>query len=383
MELKDYKPIYDGDRYCLMCRHVCPVERVTKREATSPHGWALLIASVDRGLVEWNEETVDTLYKCADCGLCQANCATDRPLPATIVAARAAVVKEGAMPQSVLELEEKLQLWGNPYGEVSDGAGMMGSGNDGEGDASNRVGLFVGAATYFGRPQTVEAAQALLNVMGYGYALLSMGRSSVYLPYTVGLWDVARALAQQTLDEIEAAGVTQVITLSKEDAHAFKNVYPEIGVAVPEEVRVMEFTAWLAAMVEQGDMRLEARDLSGVVYHDPCHTPRLLETAAPTRTLVEALTGYKVGELFWKERHASPCGAIGGFEFTQVELAESLAQARIAEARAAGASIILTEDPRCAAHLSKYAEEMPVVNLIELVAERVPSTEYRVPSAEC
>ncbi|HYO51160.1 MAG TPA: (Fe-S)-binding protein, partial [Chloroflexia bacterium] len=337
MELKDYKPIYDGDRYCLMCRHVCPVERVTKREATSPHGWALLIASVDRGLVGWNEETVDTLYKCADCGLCQANCATDRPLPATIVAARAAVVNEGAMPPSVGEIEEKLRRWGNPYGEVlEDGADMQG----GRVDASIRVGLFVGAATWLGRPQTVDAAQALLNAMGYGHALLSMGRSSVYLPYTVGLWDVARTLAQQTLDEIKAAGVTQVITLSKEDAHAFKNVYPEIGVAVPEELQVVEFAAWLAAMVEQGDLRLEAKDLSGVVYHDPCHTPRLLETAAPTRTLVEALTGGKAGELFWKERHAAPCGAIGGFEFTQVELAASLAQARIAEARAAGARML-------------------------------------------
>ncbi|HYO50735.1 MAG TPA: (Fe-S)-binding protein [Chloroflexia bacterium] len=370
MELRDYKPIYDGDRYCLMCRHVCPVERVTKREATSPHGWALLIASVDRGLVGWNEETVDTLYKCADCGLCQANCATDRPLPATIVAARAAVVKERVMPQSVVEMDEKLRMWGNPYGEVSEGDDTQGRVNDGGVEASSRVGLFVGAATRFGRPQTVEAAQALLNAMGYRRVLLSMGRSSVYLPYTVGLWDTARTLAQQTLDEIKAAGVTQVLTLSKEDAHAFKSVYPEIGVAVPEELQVVEFTAWLAAMVDQGNLRLEVRDLTGAVYHDPCHTPRLLETAAPTRRLVEALAGYKVGELFWKERHASPCGAIGGFEFTQVELAKSLAQARIAEARAAGASMLLTEDPRCAAHLSKYAEEMPVVNLIALVAER-------------
>ena len=44
----------DNCRYCLMCRHVCPVERVTKREATSPHGWALLIASVQRGLLAWD-----------------------------------------------------------------------------------------------------------------------------------------------------------------------------------------------------------------------------------------------------------------------------------------------------------------------------------------
>ena len=57
------------------------MERVTKREATSPHGWALLVASVKRGLLEWDADTVDTLYQCADCGLCQANCATTGPCP--------------------------------------------------------------------------------------------------------------------------------------------------------------------------------------------------------------------------------------------------------------------------------------------------------------
>src|SRR6476661_4543540 len=114
----DYTSIINGDRYCLMCRHACPVERMTKREATSPHGWALLIASVERELVGWDIDTVDTLYQCADCGLCQANCATNRPLPATIVAARASVVEQGAMPASVVQLNERLRDWGNPYGEA-------------------------------------------------------------------------------------------------------------------------------------------------------------------------------------------------------------------------------------------------------------------------
>ncbi len=113
---QEYIPIYDGDRYCLMCRHVCPVTRMTKREATSPHGWALLVASVNRGLLKWDADTVDTLYQCSNCGTCEAHCATDRPLPAAIIAARAEVVRQGAAPASVSELDAKLREWGNPYG---------------------------------------------------------------------------------------------------------------------------------------------------------------------------------------------------------------------------------------------------------------------------
>src|SRR5262245_28736880 len=125
----DYTPIYEGDRYCLMCRWACPVERVTKREATSPHGWALLVASQRRGLIAWDADAVDTLYQCADCGLCQANCATDRPLPAAIVAARATVVEQGAAPESVRQLDERLRRWGNPYAEIA--AGEHPCGGDG------------------------------------------------------------------------------------------------------------------------------------------------------------------------------------------------------------------------------------------------------------
>ncbi len=106
----------EGCRFCLMCRHVCPVTRVTFNEATSPHGWALEIASVRRGLLEWNAETTNLLYQCADCGLCNAFCVTDQPLPQAIVAARAEVVAGGHAPASVAAVDAALRQWGNPYG---------------------------------------------------------------------------------------------------------------------------------------------------------------------------------------------------------------------------------------------------------------------------
>src|SRR5512135_3743401 len=126
-----------------MCRHVCPVERVTKPEATTPHDWALLIASVIRGSLQWDADTVDTLYQCSDCANCQANCATDRPLPAALKAARAEVVRVGKQPASVRELERKLREWGNPYGPPPAAPSALGP---------SEVGLYVSAAAHFLRP---------------------------------------------------------------------------------------------------------------------------------------------------------------------------------------------------------------------------------------
>ncbi len=54
-------PTTENCRYCLMCRHVCPVGHVTRLETLTPHGWGLTIESVKRNLLEWNDETIDLL----------------------------------------------------------------------------------------------------------------------------------------------------------------------------------------------------------------------------------------------------------------------------------------------------------------------------------
>ncbi len=363
MTRRDYTPIYDGDRYCLMCRHVCPVERITKREATSPHGWALLIASVQRGLLDWDADSVDTLYQCADCGLCQANCATDRPLPAAIVAARAAVVEAGKGPQAVSELDVRLRAAGHPY------AGPAPTWADDAAEPAT-VGLFVGAATVWERPATVTAALELLRAAGVTARLLSAARSGIYLPYTVGLWDTARRLGEATLAEIAAAGVGTVLTLCKEDAQAFAHVYPEIGLTLPDGVAVVEFSDWLAAQVAEDRLHFTAQERGAIAYHDPCHTPRLPQTGA-ARRLVAALTGAPPVELFWRGQRAAPCGALGGFPFTAPALGAALAGERLTAARAAGATLLVTDDPQCTAHLARHADGIEVGNLIELAAAQL------------
>ena len=73
-------------RFCWMCRHACPVGHVTQRETLTPHAWALTIdVGASAGPLTWSPDAADVLYACADCGLCQAHCVTDQPLPDAIV----------------------------------------------------------------------------------------------------------------------------------------------------------------------------------------------------------------------------------------------------------------------------------------------------------
>ncbi len=354
-------PITNGCRYCLMCRHVCPVGRTTKREANTPHGWALLIASVDRGQMRWDAEAVDTLYECADCGLCQSFCVTDRPLPAAIVAARAHVVASGAAPPTVAEIDARLRQWGNPYRDVVPLAV----------NASSGTVLFAGAAAQHLRPQTLAAARRLLEALEIGHVLIGVGRSSAYLPYTLGLWDTARSLAQATLDEMVTSGCRRVIVLTAEDVHVFKNVHRELGLIWPEGVEVFELTALLAEAIEAGTLHFRSLDRA-LTYHDPAHTPRLPARTPAARKLIAALTTEPLREMFWRERRAAPGGAVGGLAFTHPELAARMSRERLAEAAATGADMLVTEDPAALAHFAAHANgTIKVEGLFELLAERL------------
>lgn len=362
-KFEEYIPIYEGDRFCLMCGQACPVRRATKSEATSPHGWALLISSVRRGMLTWNAETVDVLYHCADCGNCQGNCATDRPLPYAIQAARAEVVRSGHAPTSIKVIEDKLREWGNVYGpQTADDQPYRP-------DDSSPVVLFVGDSAYFLKPEIITAAEKLLNAINVKATRFGAGRSSGYLPYTLGLWELAREMAKAVVNDLKSAGTTLVITLSAQDAHTLKHIYAELGIAIPQAVNVMTLVDVLA---NAGDtLRIKPRTSQSWTYHDPSQAIRLKHHSLNARVLGTQIMDSEPLEMLFRENLASPIGTSGGLEFTHPTLAEQLAQTRIQEARATGAEIILTDDPLDTATLGKYADGLTVLNLYQVLAEQI------------
>ena len=350
----------EGCRYCLMCRHVCPVTRVTHNEATSPHGWALEIASVRRGQLRWDAETVDLLYHCADCGLCQAFCVTDQPLPQAIVAARAEVVAAGHAARAVTAVDEALRRWGHPYEETAEKA---------EGAERAETMLFVGSAAWHRERDSLRAAQRLIDAVGLNHSLAAVGRSSGYLAYTLGLHDTARALARATVEEVGRAGCRRLVVLAPEQAHTLRTIYPLLGAPLPDGVEVVELTVLLAALLDEGRLKLRPAPID-LAYHDSCQTPRIDGRWRAPRRLLAALTTRPPREGFWREKRATPCGASGGLPWTQPDLAAGLARAALSDATRDGAQLIVTDAPACLAHLRAHtAPGVEVKGLYELLAE--------------
>jgi Fe-S oxidoreductase len=382
-KFQEYLPIYEGDRYCLMCSQACPVRRVTGKEATSPHGWALLVASVNRGLLQWNAETVDVLYRCSDCGNCQGNCATDRPLPYAIQAARAEVTRLGHAPTAVKGIEEKFRAWSNPYAEppkadtaqvLKDAWNALTAKPGRDAAPQKAVLLFVGDAAYHLRPQAVEAAEKLIRAAGGTPVRFHEGRSSGYLPYALGLWDTAQGLAQEVALALQLSGPARVVVLGTQDAHALKHLYAELGVTLPDHVNLSTLVEYLATATAGDKLKLRPRASQPYTYHDPSQAVRLKGHGLNARVLATEVMGEEPREMLFRETVATPSGTSGGLIYTQPALAASLARTRVREALETGAKILLTDDPLDTVQLSRYADGLQVLNLFEVMAEQLADT---------
>lgn len=356
--------VTEGCRFCWMCRQACPVGYVTARETYTPHGWALTIESVARGQLAWTRETADVMFACADCGLCQAHCVTDRPLPDAINDSRVHLAASGLAPAAVYELERQLKAHGNAYGKATPPATP----------ATGDVALFVGDAATHLQPAVVVAAQQLLAAAGVKAVAIGVGRSSGLLPSSLGLKATAIDLAKAVVAEVLASGATQVLVLTPGDKWTFDHVYgTRLGVAWPSGVTVREVSDVLAEALAAGKLAFKPTDAGAYAYLDPSHSPRVAKTRPSPRALLAAAYGAGGAKNpFWREDRAHPAGASGGLDVTHPAIADQLADSRFADAASAGASWVVTEDPLDLHHLGAHAEgKMPVKGLYEVLAERV------------
>ena len=351
-------------RYCLMCRHVCPVGHVTRKETLTPHGWGLTIASIRRGLLEIDDSTIDVLYSCADCGTCRANCITDQPLPSAIASMRSELAEQGLAPKEAFAVHDSLKLWSNPYEEVSP---LQPTGQ-------GEVSLFVGDDIHFFAKETLAAALSLLKAVGVDPVLVGIGRNNGYLASSLGFPETSASLAQATIDEVAAVGASTMLVLTPGDYYTFKQLHDDRhGLSWPSNVVIQEVVPFLAEQLVAGNIQLnQAANLTSVAYVDPTHSVRVTTRYEAPRQLLSAIMEEPVKELFWRRERAHPCGN-GALQYTKPHIANHLAYSRLADALDNGAKMIVTEDPGSLAYLRQFAPRfaLQTQGLYELLAQNL------------
>lgn len=364
MPIENVIDTIENCRYCLMCRHIASVEYVTHKETLSPHGWALVIASVRRGLLEWDADTVDVIYSAPDHGNSRAHCATQQPLPAAIAAVRAEIVSQQLAPAAVYDIDKSLREYGTPYAQRKPGV-VAGEG---------KVALFVGDEAQYLWPKTLAVVSDLLVTLGINPVMIGLGRSSGYLPSSLGLKDTAIQLAEATMAELQATGAERLLVLSPGDYFTFSQLYEErLGIEFPADVEILELTTLLADRLEAGEIKFNQFSQEvPYAYVDPTHAVRVPGRHEHPRQLLAAMMPGPARELFWRRERGHPVGSTG-LRFTKPDIAEKLTISRMEDAKRSGANLLVSDDPATLQQLHNAAESfgLEVRGLYDIVFEHL------------
>jgi L-lactate dehydrogenase complex protein LldE len=239
-----------------------------------------------------------------------------------------------------------------------------------------RVSLFVTCVVDILRPRVAEAAVRVLRRRGDKVGVPLDQTCCGQPAWNSGYRDEARAVARNTLRAF--AGADRVVCLAGSCATMVRVFYRELFEGRPELAdaealaeRTSELSEFLAARPSAAGSALESGRV--IAYHDSCHMLRELRIKAQPRSLLEA-AGYDIVGLPGAERC---CGFGGTFSVKLPAVSTAMADEKLAEVEASGASKLVGCDSSCLLHLEgrsrRLGKGLSFMHLAEALDASEPS----------
>lgn len=129
-----------------------------------------------------------------------------------------------------------------------------------------------------------------------------------------------------------------------------------------EDLDVIHISQLLDELIRVGKLDFTKKDLD-VTYHDSCHLGRHLNVFDEPRSVVEAVAN--LVEMENIRENSLCCGAGGGVKSAYPEIADQMANSRIAQAKDTGCEILITSCPFCKLNLEN--DDLEVLDLTEFL----------------
>jgi len=316
---------------CGKCTAICPVRRVVK---TSPRN-NIYQSNVYR-------TGSDDIWNCLTCNLCYDGCPQGVNYPEFVREEREGkqngdLVHKGvftALSDLMVDLNKSrtsLKEAGNPDSKIGYYPGCL--------DFHN---MFYNLDVDF--RSIADSSMKLLDKMGKDPKLLQMkccGHDQLWQ----GDQETFEKLKQQNIKLIEESGIETLVTSCAECYRTLSKDYD-----LPIEV------VHISQLLNDADLGIKSG--TKVTYHDACRLGRHMgEYEAPRNALVVA--GAQVSEMTHNKENAWCCGVSSGMNCN--DKSKALRKARLDEAAATGADVLVTSCPKCLAHLTCMKDEQESV----------------------
>ena len=389
MGLENVKEYLYGCSRCGTCKDVlrifapaCPAGEKYQMESFFPSGQMAIARGVSEGILSLEDDDLrERIYACTGCLSCEQQCGVyhHTHIFEVVQALREDAVTQGFMKPEYMAMYYGLRgednVFGNPKSERGDWAKDI----DVKNAAQENVDVLYHAGCLLSYEQDLwnvpKSAIALLQAAGMNVGIMGAeesccgGRS-----YEIGYTGEFTKYAEHSIETFNSMGVSKVVTSCSDGYATFKNLYQKIDTKPKYEA--LHIVEYLSQLVGDGSLKLSKEVPLKVTYHDPCHLGRHLGEEAAydiPRELLKGIPGIEMVEMPRNRENAWCCGAGAGVSQANLELSLWNANERLKEARATGATALVTSCGWCEKNfrdaIAEYGTDIEIYDIAEITCK--------------
>lgn len=393
---------FDACTECGRCTAACPANRVGK--TLSPRDIILDL----RGLlhVETNGHTQpaeaktddsaappligattalspEALWECTSCGACVEACPVMiEQLPKIVDMRRFQVMEQAEFPDTLQEAVTSLEGRGHPFRgtrfsrvDWADGLDIPDIASTSDAEVLLWVGC--GGALVERNQKITRAFAQLLKQAGVKFAILGRNEKCTGDPARrIGNEFLFETLAKDNVETLAGHNVKSIVTACPHCFNTFLNEYPHFG----GQYEVFHHTTYLAKLIGEGRLKIDAETTRKITLHDPCYLSRHNHITEPPRELAQRATRNRLIEMTQSRRTSYCCGGGGGMSFIEEPPDKRVNQERARQILETDADTVAVACPFCTTMLEdginakKGDRKIEVKDIAELLWEAASST---------
>ncbi|MFH1950318.1 MAG: FAD-binding and (Fe-S)-binding domain-containing protein [Pseudomonadota bacterium] len=369
--------------YCGFCRLGCPTFSVTHRESRNARGRSVLAFNFLNGTVEPSRELAEAFYSCTTCQACTYFCPAKVKVDEIVEGVREKLYKGGYTPEAVLGVRDNILKAGNVFASAKEERVdiypplLKQKAVEGALKSEAETLLFMGCVPSYLDMKMIPSLIKPLDAAGVDYTTLATEEGCCGFPmFLMGAREDFRANAEKLIKKIKATGANELVTPCAGCFKTFKKLYPEIG---DLGLEVYHSIHYLDKLINEGRIKLKGDLGKKVTYHDPCDLGRAFKIFEEPRNIIKNIPGIEYVEMARNRLQARCCGAGGGVQANNPDMAVAMGAERVRDALAVGAEIIVSGCAACKDNLRKGAKAIPkdergkikVMDITELIAQQI------------
>jgi heterodisulfide reductase subunit D len=379
MKLAEYKnQIYS----CLRCgfcfdhevgsqAKICPAHATYGMESYGARGKLAIARALVDEAVPYDADIAERIYSCTECGACEEQCFKYLDLLDIYRAMKGELAARDLVPAAFGDVVRAAEQEGNPYGQAAGKRLDWAPGTERIGKAAETA-FFVGCTPSYLRRGIARGAYQLLEAADVDFALLADETCCGHPSYVAGDVEAARAVIARNVEAIERTGATRVVFACPGCLATFRNEAPELlGRPLPFET--LHVTELLEERLAAG-LRLRKQSRM-VTYHDPCNLGRGLGVYDAPRRVIDAVPGARRLEMHRTRARSFCCGNGGFVRYGYEPMSIESETARLSEAVATDADLLLSACPACQIALldakRRAKATIEVLDIVEWLAQAV------------